>query len=177
MSPPKLPRRPIPNTCRIELTESDPDRDSLNRDATYTSLVPPNTSWNKRNAHMIGVHHPTGAAISPTLLSQERYAWLYSQHCKHTSSTDFVTDLAHLMQRYHPRTKRLNPQGARSKTTNQWAITHSLASAVHACFNTTFEIFASPLNSSMNPNVEYCTAFPEDVNFGAHYDSFSYRLT
>jgi hypothetical protein len=29
----------------------------------------------------------------------------------------------------------------------------------------------------MNPNVEYCTAFPEDANFGAHYDSFSYRLS
>jgi hypothetical protein len=28
----------------------------------------------------------------------------------------------------------------------------------------------------MNPNVEYCTTFPEDANFGAHYDSFSYRL-
>ena len=28
----------------------------------------------------------------------------------------------------------------------------------------------------MNPDVEYCTAFPEDANFGARYDSFSYRL-
>ena len=80
------------------------------------------------------------------------------------------------MQRYHTRTKRLNPQGTVSKITNQWAITHSLASAIHACFNITFGIFASPLNSSTNPNVEYCTAFPEDVNFGAHFDSFSYRL-
>ena len=29
----------------------------------------------------------------------------------------------------------------------------------------------------MNPNVEYLTAFHEDANFGAHFDSFSYRLT
>ena len=29
----------------------------------------------------------------------------------------------------------------------------------------------------MNPNVEFCTAFPEDANFGAHFNSFSYRLT
>ena len=64
-----------------------------------------------------------------------------------------------------------------SKIANQWAITHSLASAIHTCFNTTFEIFASPLNISMNPNVEYCTAFPEDANFGAHFNSFSYRHT
>jgi hypothetical protein len=126
---------------------------------------------------MIGVHHPTGAAVSPTLLSTERYTWLYSQHCKHSSSTNFINDLTHLVQRYHPRTKRLNPQGTLSKITNQWAITQILASAINACFNTTFEIFTSPLNSSMNPNVEYCTAFPEDANFGAHYDSFSYRLT
>ncbi len=125
---------------------------------------------------MIGVHNHTGAAVPPTLLSAERYAWLYSQHRKHTSSTDFITYLTHLMQRYHPRTKRLNPQGSVSKITNQMAITNSLTSAIHACFNTTFELFASPLNSSMYPNVEYCTAFPEDANFGAHYDSFSYRL-
>ncbi len=126
---------------------------------------------------MIGVHHPIGAAVSTTLLSTERYAWLYSQHCKHTSSTDFISDLTHLMQRYHPRTKRLNLQCIPSKIANQWAITQKLASAIHACFNTTFEIFASPLNISMNPNVEYFTAFPEDANFGAHYDSFSYRLS
>ncbi len=68
-SPPKLPRRPIPNACCIDLIESDPDRDSLKRDVSYTSLVPPNTSWNKLNAHMIGVHNHTGAAVSPTLLS------------------------------------------------------------------------------------------------------------
>ncbi len=138
--------------------------------------MPPNTYWNKLNAHMIGIHYPTGAAVSPTLLSTKRYAGLYSQHCKHTSSIDFIADLTHLMQRYHQRTKRLNQQGIASKITNQWAITHSLASAIHACFNITFEIFASPFNSSMNPNVGYCTAFHEDVDFGAHYDSFSYRL-
>jgi hypothetical protein len=176
-SPPKLSRRPVPISCRIELIESDPDRDSLKRNAPYTTLVPPNTSWNKLNVHMIGVHHPTGAAVSPTLLSTERYEWLYSQHCKHTSSTDFITDLTLLMQRYHPRTNRTNPQGIVSKIANQWAITNQLASAIHTCFDTTFEIFASPLNSSMKPNVEYCTAFPEDANFGAHFDSFSYRLT
>jgi hypothetical protein len=81
------------------------------------------------------------------------------------------------MQRYHPHTKLLNPQGIVSKTTNRWAITYSLASAIYACFKTTFKIFASPLNNSVNPNVDYCTAFPEDANFGANFDSFCYRLT
>jgi hypothetical protein len=126
---------------------------------------------------MIGVHHPSGAVVSPTLLSTERYTWLYSQHCKHISSANFVADLTHLMQRYHPRTKLLNPQDIVSKIPNQWAITHNLASACHACFNTTFEICASPLNSFMNSNVEYCTVFPKDANVGAHFDSFSYKLT
>jgi hypothetical protein len=126
---------------------------------------------------IIGVHHSSGAAVSPTLLSTERYTWLYSQHCKHTSSAIFAADLTHLMHIYHPRTKLLNPQGIVSKIANQWAITHNLASAIRVCFNTTFEFFASPLNSSMNPNVEYCTEFPEDANFGAHFNSFSYRLT
>ena len=177
MSPARLPRRSIPANCHIELIESDPDRDSLMRDHPYTSLVPPHTPWNRLNAHMIGVHYPSGAAVSPTLLSTERYTWLHSQHCKHTSSNNFVADITRLMQRYHPRTKLLNPQSIVSKIANQWAITHNLASAIHACFKTTFEICSCPLNSSMNPNVEYCTAFPEDANFGAHFDSFSYRLT
>ena len=57
------------------------------------------------------------------------------------------------------------------------ALPHCLSSAIHASFNTTWELFASPLNSSMNPMVDYCSAFQEDTVFGAHFDAFSYRLT
>ncbi len=70
-----------------------------------------------------------------------------------------------------------SPQGNISKTTNQWAIPPSLTSALHACFDTTCELFASPLNNSMNPNVDYCTTFQEDTIFGALFDAYIYRWT
>ncbi len=48
---------------------------------------------------------------------------------------------------------------------------------MHACFDTTYELFASPLNSSMNPNVDYCTTFQDNAIFGALFVAFSYRWT
>jgi hypothetical protein len=79
------------------------------------------------------------------------------------------------MQRYHPRTNRCNLQGNTSKTTNQWALAPSLTSALHACFDTSCELFASPLNTSMNTNVKYCTTLQEDAILGVLYAAFSYR--
>jgi hypothetical protein len=44
-------------------------------------------------------------------------------------------------------------------------------------FLTTKELFGSPLNNSMADDIPYCSAFPEDVNFGAILNSFLYQRT
>ncbi len=79
------------------------------------------------------------------------------------------------MQRYHPRTNKRNPQDNISKTTNQWTLSPIFTSALHACFDTTCDLFASPLDSSMNPNVDYCTSFQDDAIFNALFHAFRYR--
>jgi hypothetical protein len=58
---------------------------------------------------------------------------------------------------------------------NKWAIPPSLTSALHACLDTTCELFANPLNSSMNPSFDYCSAFQGEAIFGALFDASSYR--
>jgi len=81
------------------------------------------------------------------------------------------------MQRYHPRTNMRNPQGNISKTNNQWALPPILTSALHAYVDTTCDLFSSPLNNSMNPNVDYCSTFQDDAIIGALFDASSYRWT
>jgi len=44
-------------------------------------------------------------------------------------------------------------------------------------FLTTTELFGSPLICPMTEGMTYCSTFPEDVNFGAILDFFSYRWT
>jgi hypothetical protein len=81
------------------------------------------------------------------------------------------------MLRYHPRAEAINPQRRRYKPANQWATLPILQRAIQLTFQTRAEIFASPLNCSMEPGITYCTAYLEDSSFGALYDAFSYRLT
>ena len=42
---------------------------------------------------------------------------------------------------------------------------------------TTTELFDTPLKCSMTRGITYCSAFPDDVHFGAILDSFAYRWT
>ena len=44
-------------------------------------------------------------------------------------------------------------------------------------FHTNTEIFGSPLNYPMSAGMTYCSAFPENINFGAILNSFHYRWT
>ena len=81
------------------------------------------------------------------------------------------------MQRYHLATTRLTPQGTSFKIANQIALPHCLTTAIHATFDTSCELFTSPLNSSTNPNVSYCAASQEDATFGAQDQAYSYRWT
>jgi hypothetical protein len=76
-------RRAHSDLSHIVLDGGDPDRDSLPRPGPYASLAPPSSPWNNMGKNMIGLHTPTGTAISPTFISPERYAWLYAAHSRH----------------------------------------------------------------------------------------------
>ena len=67
---------------------------------------------------IIGVHTPSGYVISPTLISHERYNWLYTAHSQRARLEAFTHDLLKLQARYHPRAKSLNPQGRKLKLAN-----------------------------------------------------------
>jgi hypothetical protein len=58
---------------------------------------------------MIGIHSHNGAAISPTLLSPQRYEWLHETYSRLHNHTDFTHDFLRLMSRYHTKAKTLNP--------------------------------------------------------------------
>ena len=128
-------------------------------------------------ANMIGVHNSNGAATSPTLISPRRYEWLHAAHTRLNQGTDFLKDLQCLMLRYHPRAGTVNPQGRKYKIANQWATPPTLQRVIKLTFQSKAEIFASPLNCSMEPGITYCTAYPEDSSFEALHDAFNYRLT
>jgi hypothetical protein len=51
----------------------------------------------------------------------------------------------------------------------------SLTSTLHACVDTTCELFANPLNNLMNPKVDNYITLQDDAIFGALFDAFSYR--
>ena len=177
-SPGPPPLRHLSHRCAIVLEEADPDRDTLPRRTPFAALVPPNSAWNTFNTPLVGAHFPSGATASPTLISRERFDWLHRQHAIHTDQRDFLTDFVSLMARYHPRSKALNPQGRSFCTSNQWALPYALHRAIHSCFRTTCELFASPLNCSMLVDMDtYASAFPEDTQFGALHDAFAYRWT
>ena len=125
---------------------------------------------------MIGVHNSNGAATSPTRISPQRYERFYAAHARLNHGTDFLQDLQSRMLRNHPRARTINPQGRKHKPANQWATLPALHRAIQFTFQTRTEIFASPLNCSMEPGITYFTAYPED-SFGALHDAFSYRLT
>ena len=126
---------------------------------------------------MIGLHTPSGSIISPTLISPERYAWLYAAHSRRREPETFTQDLLKLLTRYHPKAKSLNPQGRKLKLSNHWAIPTPLRTALEHTFLTTTELFGSPLNCPMKEGMTYCSAFPDDAHFGAILDSFAYRWT
>ena len=122
---------------------------------------------------MIGVHNSNGAATSPTLISPQRYDWLHAAHTRLNQGTDFLKDLQSLMLRYHPRAGTINPQGRKYKQANQWATPPTLQRAVQLTFKSKAEIFASPLNCSMEPGITYCKAYPKDSSLWALHDAFS----
>jgi hypothetical protein len=67
---------------------------------------------------MIDIHLPSGRIISPTLISPERYKWLYEAHSQRAQPEAFTQDLLKLLARYHPKATSLNPQGHKLKLAN-----------------------------------------------------------
>ena len=79
---------------------------------------------------MIGIHNPSGAATSPTLISPQRRAWLYAAQSRRNQGTNFLHDLQSLMLRYHSRADTINPQIRKYKPANQWATPPTLQRAL-----------------------------------------------
>ena len=159
-SPPRPTRRAHSNLLHIVMEEGDPDRDSLPRAGPYASSVPPSAPCNNMGKNMIGIHTPSGAAILPTLISPERYTWLYAAHSRRHPPENFTHDLLKLFSRYHPKAKSLNPQGCKLKLSNHWAIPTLLRITLEQTFLITTELFGGPLNCPMTEGITYCSAFP-----------------
>ena len=65
VSPPRPPLRELSHKCFIILDEGDPDRDALPKLGPFASLVPPSSTWNKFYLPLVGIHFPSGSAVSP----------------------------------------------------------------------------------------------------------------
>jgi hypothetical protein len=52
-----------------------------------------------------------------------------------------------------------------------------LQHAIERTFHTTTELFASPLNCSMEPIITYCSTFLEDYVFRVLHNAFKYTWT
>jgi len=143
----RQPRRPHNDLLYIVTVEGDPNRVSIPRPRPYTSLVPPISPWNTHKKCMFWVHIHTRAAISPTLLSPERYKMLHETHSRLHNHTDFTQDLLLLMSRYHSKAKILNPQGRSLNLANHRAIPPRLRQAIEPTVLSTTELFGSPLTA------------------------------
>ena len=79
------------------------------------------------------------------------------------------------MLRYHPRADSTNPQGKKHKPANQRATPPKLHHAIEHAFFTGMELFAGPLNCSVEPEITYSSVFLEDAAFVALHYAFNYR--
>ena len=175
---PPLPRKPeISDNLYISCEETDPDRDMSPRPAAFTALVPPHTTCNPHHLPLISCHAASGSIISPILLTPDRYNWLFRQHFLNAPDRPFMDDLCALLSRYHPKSKHAICGSRKYNPSNQWCLPPPLRRALSNCFSSTTELFASPLNCHMQENVTYCSAFPQDTQFGAAYNAFDYRWT
>ena len=98
----------------------------------------------------------------------------YNLHAKPTDPP-FLACLEALVLRYHPKSKRLNPQGNLLDLKNHWALPASVMELLRQHCGITTELFASPLNCSLAPGLTYFSAFPEDAIFGATFDCMLYQ--
>ena len=60
---------------------------------------------------------------------------------------------------------------------NHRAIPRTLRQALESTFLTTTDLFGSPLNCSTTGGITYCSAFPENGNFGVVINSVHFRCT
>jgi hypothetical protein len=76
-----------------------------------------------------------------------------------------------------PKSGNPQPQGRKYKPSNQWATPPLPQHALERIVYNTTELFASPLNSSMELGITYCSAFLKDGVLWVLYNTFSYRWT
>ena len=161
----------------VQWEDINPDRDAVatGEYAAYSVPVPP--SAHSTPTHLISLHGPDGRTISPHRITIERYRWLHAQHGSHATADDppFLTALAALLRRYHPKSKANNPQGTPLDLKEHWATPRPISSSLMRALNISAELFASPLNCSMAPGVTFFSPFQEDRVFGAVHNSLAFQ--
>jgi hypothetical protein len=104
---------------------------------------------------LIGIHTPTGAAISSTLISPAIYKWIHAAYLRLAHIKNFLKDLLKLSSIYNAWSKSLNPQERQLKLANHLAIPHPLRQAMKRTFLATTKLVGSRLNYSMSGGITY----------------------
>ena len=82
----------------------------------------------------------------------------------------FAWEVADLFDRYRPGATK--GSGGKVDMRNHWTTQDEMREAIVRGYMVSEESFASPLNCLMMEGVEYCSAHPRDVVFGARYDAY-----
>ena len=172
-SPSVLSERTMISTYSI-----NPCRDALPTGQLQAYRVPASSS-DPGAAPLVRLCDRKGRAVGPRDLSEQRFIFLELQYHMHAKPDEqpFLDCLEALLLRYHPKSKRTNPQGNALKLSNHWAVPADIMDILRRNCGITTELFASPLNCSLAPGLTYCSAFPEDVVFGATHDCMQYQWT
>lgn len=87
-----------------------------------------------------------------------------------TCPLPFADEVVLLLLRY--KDGRVNGSGTSVKLHNHWATPPGVTVALHTALSVDTELFASPLN--VHPQTpHFCSTFPRDAVFGAHFDAYS----
>jgi hypothetical protein len=172
-SPSTLSERTVISTYSI-----NPCRDAVPTGQLQAYRVPAPPS-DPGAAPLVRLCDRMGRAVGPRDLSEQRFIFLELQYHMHAAPDEhpFLDCLEALLLRYHPRSKRTNPQGNALKLSNHWAVPAVIMDILRRNCGITTELFASPLNCSLAPGQTYCSAFQEDTVFGATHDCMQYQWT
>jgi hypothetical protein len=91
---------------------------------------------------------PDGRAVSPHDISAGRLLFLWQQYHIHRGPTSpaFLPALNALLLRYHPKSKRTNPQGSKFNIKNHWATPVEVMAVLREECGVSTELYSSPLN-------------------------------
>ena len=168
------PRSAMPANLLISPIPINPHRDAPPTGTFQLYTLAPTPQQADTFVRLCG---PDGRAVSPHDISAGRLLFLWQQYHIHRSpsSPDFLHALNGLLLRYHPKSKRTNPQGSKFNIKNHWATPVEVMSVLREECGVNTELYSSPLNCNTSPGGTYFTAFPEDELFGATFDCTKYR--